>query len=134
VEERFFDRINIKVKGYDHPVLDSYVKFVSRAANNLDIEIHGTAALPTRVKKFTVLKSPHIYKKHRVQFETRTHARLLQIRRITGTTADIFLEYIQRNLPEGVSMSLYQEAFEALPNLLMEPPSKDESKKVKKSK
>ena len=79
MEERFFDRINIKVKGYDHPVLDSYVKFVSRAANNLDIEIHGTAALPTRVKKFTVLKSPHIYKKHRVQFETRTHARLLQV-------------------------------------------------------
>ena len=65
-------------------------------------------ALPTRIQKFTVLKSPHIYKKHRVQYEIRTHSRLMQVKKITGTTVDIFLEYIQRNLPEGVSMSVYQ--------------------------
>ena len=65
-------------------------------------------ALPTRIQKFTVLKSPHVYKKHRVQYEIRTHSRLMQVKKITGTTADIFMEYIQRNLPEGVSMSVYQ--------------------------
>lgn len=65
-------------------------------------------ALPTRIQKFTVLKSAHIFKKHRVQYEIRTHARLVQIKKITGTTADVYLEYIQRNLPEGVSMSVYQ--------------------------
>lgn len=65
-------------------------------------------ALPTRIQKFTVLKSAHIFKKHRVQYEIRTHARLVQIKHITGTTADVYLEYIQRNLPEGISMSVYQ--------------------------
>ncbi len=61
-----------------------------------------------RIQKFTVLKSVHIYKKHRVQYEIRTHMRLMQIWEITGTTADVFLEYIQRNLPEGVSMTVNQ--------------------------
>ena len=65
-------------------------------------------ALPTRIQKFTVLKSIHIFKKHRVQYEVRTHMRLMKVSEITGTTADIFLEYIQRNLPEGVAMSVYQ--------------------------
>ena len=55
-----------------------------------------------------MLKSVHIFKKHRVQYEIRTHSRLVQVKQITGTTADVFLEYIQRNLPEGVSMSVYQ--------------------------
>ena len=64
--------------------------------------------MPTRIQKFTVLKSAHIFKKHRVQYEIRTHARLIQIKQITGTTADVYLEYIQRNLPEGISMSVYQ--------------------------
>ena len=79
MEERFYDKINIKVKGYDSPALDSYVKFVARAAKNLDIEISGRVALPTRIQKYTVIKSPHVFKKHRAQFEMRTHARLLQV-------------------------------------------------------
>lgn len=75
-----------------------------------------------KIKKFSVLKSPFIYKKHWAQYEIRTHSRILpvslsvsvfvccvlmehlQVTRITGRTADIFLEYIQRNLPEGVNM------------------------------
>ena len=65
-------------------------------------------ALPTRIQKFTVLKSAHIFKKQRVQYEIRTHSRLVQIKHITGTTADVYLEYIQRNLPEGISMSVHQ--------------------------
>lgn len=84
VEERFFDKINIKVKGYDHPALDSYVKFVTRAAKNLDIDISGRVALPTRIQKYTVIKSPHIFKKHRAQFEMRTHARLLQVGQLSA--------------------------------------------------
>jgi ribosomal protein S10 len=65
-------------------------------------------ALPTQIQKYTVLKSIHIFKKHRVQYEVRTHMRLMEVKEITGTTADVFLEYIQRNLPEGVSMSVNQ--------------------------
>lgn len=55
-------------------------------------------------QRLTVLKSIHVHKKHRVQYETRTYFRYLDFLRLTGSTADTFLEYIQRNLPEGVAM------------------------------
>ena len=77
--ERFYKRINVKVKGYDFPVLDSYMKFVTTAAYNLDIAVSGVAYLPTKIRKYTVLKSPHIFKKHRVQYEMRTHSRVVQV-------------------------------------------------------
>ena len=52
---------------------------------------------------------------------------LAQVKHITGTTADIFLEYIQRNLPEGVDMSVYQEQLDSLPALLTGPPEGEET-------
>ncbi|XP_064403101.1 small ribosomal subunit protein uS10m-like [Halichondria panicea] len=136
VPERFYSKINVQVKGSDYTVLESYCRYVITAGKALDIDIGGRVALPTRIQKFTVLKSPHIYKKHRVQYEIRTHARLMQVKRITGTTADIFLEYIQRNLPEGVNMSVYQERLDLLPSLLInKQDTKDEvTKKTKRHK
>jgi small subunit ribosomal protein S10 len=128
VPERLYSKINIKVQSYEHPVLDSYMKFVLTAGKALGINIGGKAFLPTRIQKFTVLKSPHIYKKHRGQYEIRTHSRLVQIKEITGTTADVFLEYIQRNLPEGVTMTVYQESLNVLPKLLMNHLTEEQSK------
>lgn len=55
-------------------------------------------------ERLTVLKSVHIYKKHRVQYETRTYYMFVQYNRLTGSTADTLLEYVQRNLPEGVAL------------------------------
>lgn len=126
VPERLYTKVNIKVKGADYAVLDSYCRYVITAGKALGINIGGRVALPTRIQKFTVLKSPHIYKKHRVQYEIRTHSRLMQVKHITGTTADIFLEYIQRNLPEGIDMSVYQEELDSLPALLTGPPEGEE--------
>lgn len=57
-------------------------------------------------EKLTVLKSAFVHKKHRVQYETRTYYRYLELLKLTGSTADTFLEYIQRNLPEGVAMKV----------------------------
>ncbi|KAK3749476.1 hypothetical protein QZH41_013456, partial [Actinostola sp. cb2023] len=82
----------------------------------------GRILLPTRKERYTLLKSPHIYKKHRAQYEIRTHARLLQLRNLTSDTSDVFLEYVQRNLPEGVSMSVEHTALESLPGYLQPPP------------
>ena len=132
VPERLYTKINVKVKGSDYAVLDSYCRYLITAAKVLGIDISGRVALPTRVQKYTVLKSPHIYKKHRVQYEVRTHSRLMQVKKITGTTADVFLEYTQRNLPEGVTMSVYQEELEALPALLVSRPEGEESGEEKK--
>lgn len=54
----------------------------------------------------TLLKSKHVHKKHRVQYEIRTYFRFLDFLKLTGSTADTFLEYAQRNLPEGVAMKV----------------------------
>lgn len=122
-----------QIKGFDYAVLDSYAQFMSKAAQLLGIDMSGKVCLPTQIQKFTVLKSPFVYKKHRVQYELRTHVRLLQIRKVTGTTADIFLEYIQRNIPEGVNMSVYQESAEKPPQVLAQL-LKDAKKKAKEAK
>lgn len=57
-------------------------------------------------ERLTLLKSKHVHKKHRVQYEVRTYYRFLEFIKLTGSTADTFLEYIQRNLPEGVAMKV----------------------------
>ncbi|XP_068729819.1 small ribosomal subunit protein uS10m-like isoform X1 [Montipora capricornis] len=110
-----YSLISIKVKGSDEAVLKSYTEFITIAAGHLKIDISGRIILPTSIQRHTVLKSPHIYKKHRAQYEVRTHAQMLQVKNVTGDTADTFLEYIQRNIPEGVSMSVEQTALEPFP-------------------
>ncbi|XP_032226262.1 28S ribosomal protein S10, mitochondrial [Nematostella vectensis] len=120
-DERLYSLISVKVKGSDEAVLKSYTHFVTRAANLLNIDISGRIVLPTRKERYTLLKSPHIYKKHRAQYEIRTHGRMLQLKNLTCNTADVFLEYIQRNLPEGVSMSVEQTALEPMPEYLQPP-------------
>jgi len=131
-----YSLISVKVKGSDEAVLKSYTEFIMKAAAPLKLDISGRIVLPTSIQRHTVLKSPHIYKKHRAQYEVRTHARMLQIKNVTGDTADTFLEYIQRNIPEGVSMSVEQTALESLPEFFELPPQAqaflDEQKDVKK--
>jgi len=119
--ERLLSELTVKVRSSDEAVLDSYTQFVQRAAKVLNLDISGKIVLPRHIEKRTLLKSPHIYKKHRAQYELRTHARMFQVRQMTGETSDIFLEYIQRNLPEGVSMSVEQTELEFLPQYLHAP-------------
>uniref|UniRef100_T2MEE1 Small ribosomal subunit protein uS10m n=1 Tax=Hydra vulgaris TaxID=6087 RepID=T2MEE1_HYDVU len=117
-KERLVSLLTVKVRGADEAVLDSYTQFAQRAAKVLQLDTSGKIILPMHIEKRTLLKSPHINKKHRVQYELRTHARMFQLRELTGDTADIYLEYIQRNIPEGVSMSVEQTELEQLPSFL----------------
>ena len=119
-KERLVSLLTVKVRGADEAVLDSYTQFAQRAAKVLQLDTSGKIVLPMHVEKRTLLKSPHINKKHRVQYELRTHARMFQLRELTGDTADIYLEYIQRNIPEGVSMSVEQTQLEHLPSFLQQ--------------
>ncbi|XP_031557845.1 28S ribosomal protein S10, mitochondrial-like [Actinia tenebrosa] len=121
-DDTLYPLVSVKVKGSDEAVLKSYTHFVTRAANILNIDISKTILLPTRKERYTLLKSPHIYKKHRAQYEIRTHSRLLQLRNITAETSDVFLEYIQRNLPEGISMNIEHTALKQMPDYLQPPP------------
>ncbi|PSN31989.1 28S ribosomal protein S10 [Blattella germanica] len=70
------------------------------------------------LERLTLLKSVHIYKKHRVQYEFRTYFRFMQFLRLTGSTTDTFLEYIQRNLPEGCAMKVTRVQLTPLPQHL----------------
>jgi len=116
--ERLLSLLTLKVRGSDPAVLDSYTQFMRRAATVLNLDVSGKVILPMHIEKRTLLKSPHIFKKHRYQYELRTHARMLQVRELTGDTSDIFLEYIQRNIPEGVSMSVEQTELEPVPEYI----------------
>lgn len=116
--ERLLSLLTLKVRGSDPAVLDSYTQFMRRAATVLNLDVSGKVILTMHLEKRTLLKSPHIFKKHRYQYELRTHARMLQVRELTGDTSDIFLEYIQRNIPEGVSMSVEQTELEPVPEYI----------------
>ncbi|MBQ9394337.1 MAG: 30S ribosomal protein S10 [Proteobacteria bacterium] len=73
------DRIRIKLKAYDHRLLDASVQEIINAAQKTGAKIAGPIPLPTQVSRYTVLRSPHVNKKSRELFEIRTHKRLIDI-------------------------------------------------------
>jgi small subunit ribosomal protein S10 len=72
-------RIRIRLKAYDHKVIDQSAKQIVETALRTGAKIAGPIPLPTRKSTFTVVKSPHVYKKGREQFEMRIHKRLIDI-------------------------------------------------------
>lgn len=115
------------VKCHDKAVLDSYEFFATMAANELGITISKVFEPKKDIERLTLLKSVHIFKKHRVQYEMRTHYRCFELSHLTGSTARVYLEYIQRNLPEGVAMEVTKTAMEKVPDHILEPMWKDEA-------
>lgn len=71
--------------------------------------------------RLTLLRSVHIFKKHRVQYEFRTFFGYIILYKLTGSTLDTFLEYIQRNLPEGVALKVTKTELQRLPKFLEAP-------------
>ncbi|XP_004605977.2 28S ribosomal protein S10, mitochondrial [Sorex araneus] len=129
--------LSVLVKGHDKAVLDSYEYFAVLAAKELglSIKVHEP---PRKIERLTLLKSVHIFKKHRVQYEMRTLYRCLELEHLTGSTADVYLEYIQRNLPEGVAMEVTKTKLERLPDHIKEPiwetmPTDKEERKAQSS-
>ncbi|XP_012276314.1 28S ribosomal protein S10, mitochondrial [Orussus abietinus] len=122
--DKLYKRIEVEVRGNDPAVLKSYGQFSVTAASHLGITVGRNVTLPKPThERITVLKSIHIYKKHRVQYETRTYFRYMDFLRLTGSTADTFLEYIQRNLPEGVAMKVTKVELHRLPESIRSSPS-----------
>jgi len=114
--DKLFRAIDILVKGHEEAVLQSFADFCLHAANELDITVNEVLHPKFIVDRITALKSKHIYKKHKVQYEMRTHRKVVQIKYVTGTTADVFLEYIQRNLPSGVALHIHKWELARIPN------------------
>ncbi|KAG8201815.1 hypothetical protein JTE90_027296 [Oedothorax gibbosus] len=110
-----FKKIIVEVRGHDRAVLNSYEWFAKTSASHLGVNIDKISEPPVHKYRRTLLKSVFIYKKHRVQYEFRTYFRIFELKHLTGSTADTYLEYIQRNLPEGVSMKVTKHRIEKLP-------------------
>ncbi|KAK2856187.1 hypothetical protein Q5P01_004922 [Channa striata] len=123
--DTLFQRVSVLVKSHDRAVLDSYEFFATMAAKELGITVSKVSEPPKEIERLTLLKSVHIFKKHRVQYEMRTHYRCIELSHLTGCTAQVYLEYIQRNLPEGVAMEVTKTAMEKVPDHILEPMWKD---------
>ena len=91
--------IRICLKGYDHQLLDQSVTEIVSTAQNTGSRIAGPIPLPTRISRYTVLRSPHVNKKSREQFEIRTHKRIIDILEPTPQTVDALMRL---DLPAGV--------------------------------
>ena len=85
-------KIRIKLRAYDHRLLDTSVKEIVETAQRSGARICGPIPLPTHIQKITVLRSPHVDKKSREQFEIRTHKRLIDIHDPTPQTVDALMK------------------------------------------
>ena len=95
--------IRIRLRAYDHRVLDQSTHEIVNTAKRTGAAIRGPIPLPTHIEKFTVLRSPHVNKKSREQFERRTHKRLLDIVDPTPQTLDALMKL---ELPFGVDLDI----------------------------
>ncbi len=96
-------RIRIRLKAYDHRLLDQSALQIVETAQRTGADVVGPVPLPTRIEKFTVNRSPHIDKKSREQFEMRTHKRLLDIVDPTPQTVDALMKL---DLAAGVDVEI----------------------------
>ncbi len=95
--------IRIRLKAYDHRVLDVSASEILNTAKRTGARVRGPIPLPTRIERYTVLRSPHIDKKSREQFEIRTHRRLLDIVDPTPETVDALMKL---DLAAGVDVEI----------------------------
>ena len=97
------DRIRIRLKAYDHAALDRSVDEIVQTVKRSGARICGPVPLPTARSIYTVLRSPHVDKKSREQFETRVHKRLIDIYESTPQTVDALMKL---DLPAGIGIDI----------------------------
>ncbi len=96
-------KIRIRLKAYDHKLLDQAAREIADTATRTNAKVAGPIPLPTKISRYTVLRSPHIDKKSREQFEIRTHKRLLDILEPTQETLDALMKL---DLSAGVDVAI----------------------------
>ena len=102
-EEERQSRIRIKIRAYDHKIIDQSAKTIIESAERSGATVHGPIPLPTEKRKYTVNRSTFVHKTAREQFEMRTHKRLLDIINPTNKTVDALMNL---NLPAGVDIEI----------------------------
>ncbi|RKY09720.1 MAG: 30S ribosomal protein S10 [Planctomycetota bacterium] len=97
------ERIRIRMEAYDHRALDTSAKEIVEQARRTNARVSGPVPLPTRIERYTVLRSPHIDKKSREQFEMRTHKRLIDIHEANARTVEALNRLV---VPAGVFVKI----------------------------
>ena len=105
VENKYMaqDKIRIRMETYDHRALDASAREIVEHAKRTNAKVRGPIPLPTRIERYTVLRSPHIDKKSREQFEIRTHKRLIEIYEPTARTIEALNRLV---VPAGVFIKI----------------------------
>jgi len=96
-------KIRIRLKAFDHRILDQSAVLIVEAAERTGAAVAGPIPLPTEIEKFCVIRSPHIDKDSQEQFEIRTHNRLIDILEPTSKTVDALMRL---QLPSGVDIEI----------------------------
>ena len=95
--------IRIRMEAYDHKALDTSAKEIVEQARRTNARVSGPVPLPTRIERYTVLRSPHVNKKSREQFEMRTHKRLIDIHEANARTVEALNRLV---VPAGVFVKI----------------------------
>ncbi|MBK9388495.1 MAG: 30S ribosomal protein S10 [Planctomycetes bacterium] len=96
-------KMQIRMEAFDHEALDQSALDIVETAKRTGANVAGPIPLPTRIERYTVLRSPHVDKKSREQFEIRTHKRIIYISEPTPKTVDALS---QLNMPAGVHIRI----------------------------
>lgn len=96
-------RVRIRMEAYDHEILDDSAQQIVEAVKRSGARVFGPIPLPTRIERYTVLRSPHVNKKSREQFEIRTHKRIIDIEDPTAQTVDALHRLV---MPAGVDIKI----------------------------
>ena len=96
-------KIRIKLKAYDHRIIDKSARMIIEVAERTGASVSGPVPLPTEINKVTVLRSPHVHKDSREQFEMRTHKRLIDVIEPTSKTIDSLMSL---DMPAGVDIEI----------------------------
>ena len=96
-------RVRIRMEAYDHQVLDDSARQIVEAVKRSGAKVFGPIPLPTSIERYTVLRSPHVDKKSREQFEIRTHKRIIDIEEPTAQTVDALHRLV---MPAGVDIKI----------------------------
>ncbi len=103
ISEQTDQQIRIRLKGFDHKLLDQATGEIAETARRTGARVVGPIPLPTRIQRYCVLRSPHVDKKSREHFESRTHKRMIEILEPTQQTVDAL---VNLDLASGVEVDI----------------------------
>ncbi|XP_046852507.1 probable 28S ribosomal protein S10, mitochondrial [Xenia sp. Carnegie-2017] len=106
VDRRNYANVLIKLYGYDPATLTSFHRFVDQAAKNMKFNVTKKFNLTTKAFTVTLANTPHYFNENKMQYHLKEHGRLIQVESLPTETADIFLQYIRKNIPAGISVQM----------------------------